>query len=286
MKRYVRSAVNESRTSDFEIQDGVLLKYRGTAKNVVVPDGVSEIGKYAFYEYDKTSDIERIVLPESLTKIDDDAFMNCKKLKDVIIPDSVEYLSGFYGCSSIKSIEIPRSVKTIGDHAFTLCTKLIDASLPDSVSSIGYAAFMDCKNLVNVNITDNVQYIGIGAFAGCSRLNSKDKQKIESLLGRNNRNNDERNSKLSSKETSIVYSDIKRLKNSLKDMGYDAKITLNLDRSEIDEDELSAVLDVTCQGKYAELTLSYYRNDESMWELSRDLEYEADDLIEYFNELS
>ena len=285
MKKYIRSDTS-SKNSDFEIKDGVLLKYRGAAKNVVVPDGVSEIGKYAFYEHDKTSDIERIVLPESLTRIDDYAFMNCKKLKDVIIPDGVEYLSGFYGCSSIKSIEIPRSVETIGDHAFTLCTKLIDASLPDSVSSIGYAAFMDCKNLVNVNITDNVQYIGIGAFAGCSRLNSKDKQKIESLSARNNRNNDEGTSKVSSKETSIIYSDIKRLKNSLKDMGYDAKIVLNLDRSEIDRDELSAVLDVTCQGRYAELTLSYYRNDESMWELSRDLEYEADDLIEYFNELS
>ena len=285
MKRYIRSDT-QGRNSDFEIKDGVLLKYRGAAKNVVVPDGVSEIGKYAFYEHDKTSDIERIVLPESLTRIDDYAFMNCKKLKDVIIPDGVEYLSGFYGCSSIKSIEIPRSVETIGDHAFTLCTKLIDASLPDSVSSIGYAAFMDCKNLVNVNITDNVQYIGISAFAGCSRLNSKDKQKIESLSARNNRNNDEGTSKVSSKETSIIYSDIKRLKNSLKDMGYDAKIVLNLDRSEIDRDELSAVLDVTCQGRYAELTLSYYRNDESMWELSRDLEYEADDLIEYFNELS
>ena len=285
MKRYIRSDT-QGRTGDFEIKNGVLMKYRGNSKNVVVPDGVSEIGKYAFYEPDKTSDIERIVLPESLTRIDDYAFMNCKKLKDVIIPDGVEYLSGFYGCSSIKSIEIPRSVETIGDHAFTLCTKLIDASLPDSVSSIGYAAFMDCKNLVNVNITDNVQYIGIGAFAGCSRLNSKDKQKIESLSARNNRNNDEGTSKVSSKETSIIYSDIKRLKNSLKDMGYDAKIVLNLDRSEIDGDELSAVLDVTCQGRYAELTLSYYRNDESMWELSRDLEYEADDLIEYFNELS
>ena len=43
---------------------------------------------------------------------------------------------------------------------------------------------------------------------------------------------------------------------------------------------------VICQGRYAELTLSYYRNDESMWELSRDLEYEEDDLVEYFNELS
>ena len=286
MKRYIKSAANESRTGDFEIKDGVLLNYRGASKNVVVPDGVSEIGKYAFYEHDKTSDIERIVLPESLTRIDDYAFMNCKKLKDVIIPDGVEYLSGFYGCSSIKSIQIPRSVETIGDNAFTLCTKLVDASLPDSVSSIGYAAFMDCRNLVNVNITDNVQYIGIGAFAGCSRLNSRDKQKIESLSARNNRNNDEGTSKVSSKETSIIYSDIKRLKNSLKDMGYDAKIVLNLDRSEIDGDELSAVLDVTCQGRYAELTLSYYRNDESMWELSRDLEYEADDLIEYFNELS
>ena len=285
MKRYIRSDT-QGRNSDFEIKDGVLLKYRGQQKNVVVPDGVSEIGKYAFYEHDKTSDIERIVLPESLTRIDDYAFMNCKKLKDVIIPDGVEYLSGFYGCSSIKSIEIPRSVKTIGDNAFTLCTKLVDAPLPDSVSSIGYAAFMDCRNLVNVNITDNVQYIGTGAFAGCSRLNSKDKQKLESLLGRNNINNDEGTSKVSSKETSIIYSDIKRLKNSLKDMGYDAKITLNLDRSEIDGDELSAVLDVTCQGRYAELTLSYYRNDESMWELSRDLEYEEDDLVEYFNELS
>ena len=156
MKRYVRSETS-SKNSDFEIKDGVLLKYRGQQKNVVVPDGVSEIGKYAFYEHDKTSDIERIVLPESLTRIDDYAFMNCKKLKDVIIPDGVEYLSGFYGCSSIKSIEIPRSVETIGDNAFTLCTKLVNAPLPDSVSSIGYAAVKDRRHLVNVNITANTR---------------------------------------------------------------------------------------------------------------------------------
>lgn len=83
----------------------------------------------------------------------------------------------------------------------------------------------------------------------------------------------------------MIYSDIKRLKNSLKDMGYDANIELNLDRSEIDGDELSAVIDVTCQGRHVELILSYYRNDEGTWELSRDLEYEEDDLIDYFNEL-
>lgn len=263
-----------------------MIKYRGNSKNVVVPDGVSEIGKYAFYEYDKMSDIERIVLPSGLTRIDDDAFMNCKKLREVIISNSVEYLSGFYGCSSIRSIRIPRGVKTIGDNAFTGCTKLVDAVLPDSVSSIGYAAFMDCKSLVNVNITDNVEHIGFGAFTGCVSLNSRDSQKIESILAQNIRKSDTATNKISSEEKSIIRSDIKQLKDSLKAMGYAAKIALNLDRSEVDEDELSAVLDVTCQGKYAELTLSYYRNDENMWELSRDMEYEADDLIDYFNELS
>ena len=285
MKKYVRSDTS-SKNSDFVVEDGVLLKYRGNSKHVIVPDGVSEIGKYAFYEYDRMSDIERIVLPSGLTRIDDSAFMNCKRLREVIIPNSVEYLSGFYGCISIRSIKIPRGVKTIGDNAFTGCTKLVDALLPDSVSSIGYAAFMDCRSLVNVDITDNVQYIGFGAFAGCVSLNSRDSQKIESILARNNRSIDTATNKISSEETSIIRSDIKQLTDSLKAMGYAAKIVLNLDRSEVDEDEMSAVLDVTCQGKYAELTLSYYRTDENIWELSRDLEYEADDLIDYFNELS
>lgn len=49
MKRYVRSDT-DSRNTDFEIKDGVLVRYNGNSKNVVVPDGVKVIGYSAFYQ--------------------------------------------------------------------------------------------------------------------------------------------------------------------------------------------------------------------------------------------
>lgn len=178
MKRYIRSAVNESRTSDFEIQDGVLLKYRGTAKNVVVPDGVSEIGDHAFFKYPDTSNLETIVLPESVTKINASAFSSCKNLRSVTLSDKIEQIGNyaFNRCTSLKHIDL-KNVKIIGNCAFLGCVSLRELVIPESVSRIYGYAFSGCKNLTHVKVLCKIK-IDPSIFADCDNLKTSNIQFI------------------------------------------------------------------------------------------------------------
>lgn len=72
---------NSSRPEDFVIEDGVLVKYVGPGGDVVIPDGVTCIGDYAF----SVSSIENVTIPDGVVKISDHAFYNCSALKSVII---------------------------------------------------------------------------------------------------------------------------------------------------------------------------------------------------------
>ncbi len=87
-------------TDELIIRDGVLMCYNGKDAAFTVPDGVREIGAYAFYECDRLRDI---TLPDSLEKIGDNAFYFCEKLR-------------FAG--------IPASVTDIGTDAFAECPRL------------------------------------------------------------------------------------------------------------------------------------------------------------------
>ena len=62
---------------DFEIENGVLKKYSGTEKNVIIPDGVTGIGDSAFAY---CRDITNIMIPDSVTSIGERAFQNCSNL--------------------------------------------------------------------------------------------------------------------------------------------------------------------------------------------------------------
>ena len=63
------------------------------------------------------------VIPNSVTTIGDDAFMNCYKLTSVTLGDSVTNIGGnaFYYCSNLTNVTIGDSVANIGDGAFEYC---------------------------------------------------------------------------------------------------------------------------------------------------------------------
>ena len=75
-----------SNNSDFQIKDGVLIKYTGTGKKAVLPDGVTSIGGYAFYD---CKSLTSITIPDSVTRIEEDAFCWCTSLTSITIPNSV-----------------------------------------------------------------------------------------------------------------------------------------------------------------------------------------------------
>lgn len=117
--------------------------------------------------------LETVVIPEGLCKLDDLAFSDCPKLKNVKLPSTVEYIghNAFSYCPSLTSINIPSKVKVIRENAFN-SSGLKSLTLPSSVKEIASYAFASCTALASVTLSKGLEEIGEGAFYGCSSLKS------------------------------------------------------------------------------------------------------------------
>ncbi len=191
----VSAEENDVEESDFVIdKKGVLTEYHGADENVVIPDGVTEIGEFAFSQCDK---ITTITIPDSVTIIGWGAFAGCSSLTEIVLPDTVTEIgdSTFENCSSIKEITIPEDVITIGWNAFSGCSSLTEIVIPNKVTTIGNGAFYNCKNLLSVTISDTVEELGQDLFSGCSSL-----EKI--IVDSNNKNYETKENVLFKKENS------------------------------------------------------------------------------------
>ena len=140
-------------------------------KKVVIEDGVTSIGNYAFFYCQNLASVE---IPNSVTSIGKSAFYYCISLTSVEIPNSVTSIGerAFDCCKSLTSVEIPNSVTSIGDNAFNGCESLTSVEIPNSVTSIGNYAFATCSNLTSVEIPNSVTSIGNYAFYYCKGLTS------------------------------------------------------------------------------------------------------------------
>lgn len=92
-------------------------------KKVVIKDGVTNIGSYAFY---LCGNLTSVTIPNSMTSIGSSAFIHCKSLTSIKIPNSVKSIGGFafYNCSALTSVTIPNSVTSIERYAFWACEAL------------------------------------------------------------------------------------------------------------------------------------------------------------------
>lgn len=160
--------------------------------SVVIPDTVTHIGEYAFYDcWDLTS----ITIPDSVVSIGSKAFVNSEKVRrrkkglyyvGNWVVDCDLYLSevtwkegtkgilenAFEGCYKLTSIEIPDGVVVIGDHAFSNCRYLTSVVIPDSVTELGASAFEDCISLTTITLAGDFPAIRENAFLNCSDLTS------------------------------------------------------------------------------------------------------------------
>ena len=139
--------------------------------SVEIPNSVTSIGNYAFFNCTSLTSIE---IPDSVTSIAYQAFKDCSSLTSVTIPNSVTSICtyAFYGCSSLTSVTIPDSVTSIDYGAFENCSSLTSVTIGNSVTSIGYQAFEDCISLTSVTIPDSVTSIGNYAFDNTAYYNN------------------------------------------------------------------------------------------------------------------
>ena len=157
--------------ADFQIENGVLVKYTGAGGDVVVPEGVTSIGDFAFSECES---VVSVVLPEGLTSIGSYAFLDCDNLEHIAIPQSVTFIGSgaFKSCYSLEAVTLPKHIAAISDDTFLACINLANISIPESITSIGSKAFCGCGKFTSITIPEGVTAIGKSAFCDCHGLTS------------------------------------------------------------------------------------------------------------------
>lgn len=177
---YVEEIINENG----ELVDAILHGYTrirdeafvlSSMTRFDVPDGVRDIGDYAFCG---CGSLREVRLPESLESIGRDAFVGCYNLEIIELPNGLRTVGNgaFNTCESIESLTLPDSIESIGDRAFAFGMNgwvtggIAMAKLPASLKTIGAEAFYRVANATFSYIPNGVTSIGASAFYSASSI--------------------------------------------------------------------------------------------------------------------
>ena len=197
----------------FNMFSNSITKYLGSNSNVIIPTAINgvpiiEIGEEAFLNNGK---IKSVVIPESVSRIRQNAFNNCNNLVEIELLGDVGVVdaNAFAGCELLRKIKItdlsqwfdikfqnafanplnnggelflndacvdelvvPDNIVDINEYVFYGCSSFKIITIPDTVKSMGAYSFANNTNLANVTIGSGVSNISSYAFYGCSKLNS------------------------------------------------------------------------------------------------------------------
>ena len=172
----VTSISSDAFSSSFTHASGAKVEISGLAAWCGISFGNSESNPlyYAHHLYLNGSEVKDLVIPNTITSINNYTFINCRGLTSITIPNSVTSIGdyAFAGCGGLASVTIGNSLTSIGNYAFSGCSGLTSVTIPNSVTSIGDYAFRGCSGLTSVTIPNSVTTIGNHTFYGCSGLTS------------------------------------------------------------------------------------------------------------------
>ena len=150
----------------FTIRNGTLVKYKGKDSNVIIPDSVTSIRVDAFLDCES---IESIEIPSSVTIIGK-------------IPSSIIYMGEgvFSYCDNLQRIKVAKDNPKyysennciIEKESKTLIAGCNASTIPEGVKAIGKSAFSGCTLMQSIKIPSGVKSIGECAFRDCESLKS------------------------------------------------------------------------------------------------------------------
>ena len=162
--------------SNFLMNDEHWDRHTRNITEVVIDEGIENIGKYAFYG---CVNLKTINFPSSLTTLNEYAFTG-SYFDSLEIPATVTNIGiDAFAMSYIKSVTLPSSITSIPSELFA--NSLLESiTISSNITEIGSYAFYYCSNLKTVNIEEGLTAIGKSSFQGCTGLKSIDLP--ESLL--------------------------------------------------------------------------------------------------------
>lgn len=148
-------------------------RLNGDLTSVTIPETITYIKNDAFIE---CHSLKSIFIPNTVTSIGTRAFGNCGAAESIKLPDSMTKIpaSLLRNCESLKSIDIPEGVTEIGMNAFEGCKTPIYIAIPETVKVIQGGGFKWMTSLVSVTIPEGVTEINNKAFGYCESLKTVD----------------------------------------------------------------------------------------------------------------
>ena len=159
--------ITEQSEKDFDVRGGVLHRYSGLSVEVKIPDGVTKIAAGAFR---KSKNCEKIIMPDTVTEIEKEAFLGCPA-GEFFFSSALKTIGPFaFYKSGIISAKLPEGLEKIGDNSFGECYALRELYVPGTVVKIEEAAFKNCTSLEKVELSEGLEAISDYGFNGCAAL--------------------------------------------------------------------------------------------------------------------
>ena len=123
-----------------------------TVRSVDLPDGLTTIGEYAFYQ---SRVLTSVTIPDSVTNIKEEAFSYCERLTAVSIGSNVSSIGNNAFCNcGLTSVTVPDSVTSIGAYSFSYCPALTTVVIGTGLSSMGNEPFLSCRSLESFTVAE------------------------------------------------------------------------------------------------------------------------------------
>lgn len=136
---------------------------------IVVEDGVTEIGDYAFCQMEA---VKSVTLSNTVTRIGDWAFADCTSLTEIQMTQNLQEIGYFaFGrCASLEAIDIPDTLLRVSGSEFSGCESLKKVVLPDAFTYL-HCTFEDCYSLEEAVLPATVETM-YNVFRNCRKISS------------------------------------------------------------------------------------------------------------------
>ena len=159
---------NEESKRGFIIsEDGKLMRYVGTEKDIVIPSCVTSIDDYAFC---RNPSIKTVLIAGNVLSLGHHVFAYCNRLEKIVFEDGVKEVNTWLcgECPALKEVVFSNTIRYIGSNAITGNHQIHEVVFPDSMTNMSQV--IGCNKLERIKFSKNTKELGFNSVIWCKNL--------------------------------------------------------------------------------------------------------------------